>query len=269
MPMVYVSSAPVSNVTVGTRAAFAGLAATVSLGCLGPSRCIVEDGQIVVDSPFDLEIGSAEYAKALVSLSRPVARVVHDSRTKTATTNWHCHAEARLKTPYFGCDRLTLTFTDEEKTLEHFRLIIGQASSADKRMSYAECRETMGKIVADMEGSLGVTMRRTSDSRSEEEDQERVREVLEEYSRRKDECYGFIQNYVCFVGGKTSKGVPVDYRVYGMINWRGRCEIHVECARHQEYLFPSCKTGNITPARKNAMVGTLQESHGGATCPLE
>lgn len=223
-------------------AALAGLAATVSSGCLGPSRCVVEDGRIVVDSPFDLEIGSAEYAKALVGLSRPVARVRHDSRTKTATTNWHCHAEARLKTPYFGCDRLTLSFTDEEKKLEHCRLVIGRASSADKRMSYAECRETMGKVVAALEGSLGVTMRRTSDSRSEEEEQERVREVLEDYRRGKDKCYGFIQSYVCFVGEKTSKGVKVDYRIYGMIDWRGRCEIHIEYSRHRENLFPSCET---------------------------
>lgn len=35
----------------------------VSLAAVGEFR--VENGNIVVDSPFDLEIGSAEYAKAL------------------------------------------------------------------------------------------------------------------------------------------------------------------------------------------------------------
>ena len=51
-------------VRIGSMAVV-GLAAMVLSGCVSAPKYVIEDGRIVVDSPFDLEIGSTEYAKAL------------------------------------------------------------------------------------------------------------------------------------------------------------------------------------------------------------
>ena len=65
----------------------------VSLAAVGEFR--VEGGKIVVDSPFDLEIGSAEYAKALGDGVKSHADVRKDSKTGAMATNWYHSAKAR------------------------------------------------------------------------------------------------------------------------------------------------------------------------------
>ena len=81
---------------------FVGLAVFVLSGCASASKCVVENGCIVVGSPFDLEIGSTEYANMFGSLIQTSAHAVYDPDTKTTTTNWHHHVAARLAAPYFG-----------------------------------------------------------------------------------------------------------------------------------------------------------------------
>ena len=99
--------------------AVVGLAAMVLSGCVSAPKYVIEDGRIVVDSPFDLEIGSTEYAKALGNKVHTSVYADYDLKTKTMTTNW-CHsAEAKLITPYFGSDTLWLSFNGEEKELDH------------------------------------------------------------------------------------------------------------------------------------------------------
>ena len=85
------------------------IAATVLLGsavtalpCEAKYR--IEDGEIVLDSPFELEIGSGEYANAFGDLIRTDAHAIYDPLTKKTTTNFYHYAEARLATPYFGCE---------------------------------------------------------------------------------------------------------------------------------------------------------------------
>jgi hypothetical protein len=48
----------------------------------------VEDGKIVVASPFDLEIGSSEYARALGDCVKSHADVRKNPRTGIMATNW-------------------------------------------------------------------------------------------------------------------------------------------------------------------------------------
>ena len=118
-----------------------GSAVAALPGFAGESKWQIKNGSIFLDSPFELEIGSTEYAKALGSRIRTTAHANYDPDTKTTTTNYHHYADARLKTPYFGHDRLSLSFKGEEKSLEHCSLAIGRwASDKGKVMSYAECR---------------------------------------------------------------------------------------------------------------------------------
>ena len=232
--------------------ALLGLAMMMQSGCASAPKCVVENGRIVVDSPFDLEIGSTEYAKMFGSLVKTEAFANYDPKTKTTTTNRYHHAEARLATPYFGCESVSLSFKGEEKALESCHLSIGHAWSSDKRkMSYAECRETVNKIVADMSKHLDITMRCGIES-SEKEAKESVRKSLEEYKRKKKKCYGLARSFVCFTGEKTIKNVRVDYSVSGLINEKGQCDIHVSYSKHPDFLS-FWKSGDKIPVYTNEM----------------
>lgn len=233
---------------------FVGLAVFVLSGCASASKCVVENGCIVVGSPFDLEIGSTEYANMFGSLIQTSAHAVYDPDTKTTTTNWHHHVAARLATPYFGCDRLSLFFKGEEKVLEHCHLSIGDnwVSEEGKTMSYAECRETVDRIAADIGRRLGITMR-CRGVNTEAETMDRVRKSLEEYRRRKEKCFGLARGFVHYAGERTCRNVQVDYRVSGMLNDKGKCSIHVSCSKRFDPLSVSCKTGDRIPVYTNAM----------------
>ena len=98
---------------------------------------------------------------------------------------------------------------------------------------------------------LGITMRCTSES-SEEEAKESVRESLEEYKHKQEKCYGLARSFVDFVGEKTVKNVQVDYSVSGMINEKGRCNIHVSYSKHRDFLS-SWKLGDKIPVYTNEM----------------
>ena len=238
----------------GTVAATALIGAAVMAlsGCLSTPKCIVENGRIVVDSPFDLEIGSTEYAKMFGSLVHTSVCVSYDPSTKTTTTNWYHHAEVLLKTPYFGHDRLSLSFKGEEKALEHCSLTSGcWTSDKGKLMSYAECRETVDRIAADMGKRLGITMWCRSDQ-PENEVKESVRKSFEDCKRRKEKCNSLSSSFVNFAGEKTVKNIQVDYSVCGMINEKGRCNIHVSYSKHHDFLS-SWKQGDKIPVYTNEM----------------
>ena len=75
-------------------AAVASLAVAMTTGCVStPSAYRVENQKIVLDSPFALEIGSTEYAKAFGDLIQTSAHANYDPQTKKTTTNFYHHAE--------------------------------------------------------------------------------------------------------------------------------------------------------------------------------
>ena len=102
----------------------------------------MENGELVVDSPFDLCIGSTEAAKMLGTqlTSSPV-----NGRTY--------HGFARLATPYFGFDKMSLTFMGEEKALFAINLF----QDGDK-LSLDDYRKRVRDIAADIEQRFGVKM---------------------------------------------------------------------------------------------------------------
>ena len=228
----------------------AGLVAMVLSGCVSAPKYIVEDGRIVVNSPFDLEIGSTEYAKALGSKVRTSVHANYDPKAKTTTTNWYHSAEANLATPYFGFDRLWLSFKGEEKELDHCSFL---AAGKGRMLSCSECRETVGKIAEDMGKRLGVSMRCTHD-RAEDEAKESVRESVEQCKRRGEKFCDISCSFVMFTGEKTVKDVKVDYSVSGMINMKGRCNIHISYSKRRGFAFPSWKSGDAIPVYTNEMV---------------
>jgi len=233
------------------------IAATVLLGsavtalpCEAKYR--IEDGEIVLDSPFELEIGSGEYAKAFGDLIRTDAHAIYDPLTKKTTTNFYHHAEARLATPYFGCEKVSLNFKGEEKSLEQCNFGIGRwASNSGKMMSYSECRETVDKIAADMGKRLGIVMRCTSHVKSEEEAKESVRGLDAEFKRRKEKSGWFATGVVLFCGEKKVKDVSVQYTVNGMFSNKGDYSISIYYMKRQHFKWPSYKPGDKIPVFTN------------------
>ena len=109
----------------------------------------MENGELVVDSPFDLCIGSTEAAKMLGTqlTSSPV------NGTYSYGTNLQYYGFARLATPYFGFDKMSLTFMGEEKALFAINLF-----QDDDKLSLDDCRKTVRDIAADIEQRFGVKM---------------------------------------------------------------------------------------------------------------
>ena len=109
----------------------------------------MENGELVVDSPFDLCIGSTEAAKMLGTqlTSSPV------NGTYSYGTNLQYYGFARLATPYFGFDKMSLTFMGEEKALFAINLF----QDGDK-LSLDDYRKRVRDIAADIEQRFGVKM---------------------------------------------------------------------------------------------------------------
>jgi len=112
----------------------------------------MENGELVVDSPFDLCIGSSEAAKLL-------GAKLHSSTYDG--TKQHYFAIARLSKPYFGCQTLSLNFYGEEKALGHIRL-------SNLKLPLDDCRKNVLDIAADISQRFGVKMEPATDETPEE-----------------------------------------------------------------------------------------------------
>ena len=228
---------------------------TMSAGGVSAPPYRIENQRIVLDSPFALEIGSTEYAKAFGDLIQTSAHANYDPQTRKTTTNFYHHAEAWLATPYFGCERVWLNFKGEEKTLNSCNLSRGSFYGSSKKMTFDECRATVGKIVADMESRFGMTMRCTNDL-SENDAKARVKEMGEEFKQRGGKCGGYATSFV-YYGWQTKNAHGfVDYHVSGMMDEKGGCSINVDFSVSPEFLRRSYQPGDKIPVYTNEMCST-------------
>ena len=158
----------------------------VFAACLAGVSCVgaafadgfrVEDGKIVVDSPFDLEIGSTEYAQALGSHVETHDYVHADDY----------YAQARFSQPYFGADGAGLSFSSDDggKTLSTVSLSYwSESGRGGGKLSFGECRAKYDEIAADIAKRLGVEMDTSGD---DDPDEEEVLESVAEMERLKDD----------------------------------------------------------------------------------
>ena len=235
--------------------ASASLAVAVMTGCVSAPSYRIESQRIVLDSPFALEIGSTDYAKAFGDLIQTSAHATYDRETKKTTTNFYHHAEAWLATPYFGCERVWLNFKGEEMTLNSCNLSRGSFYGSSKKMSFDECRATVGKIVADMESRFGMTMRCTTDL-SENDAKACVKEMGEEFKQRGEKCGGYATSFVYYSWQTKNAHGFVDYRVSGMMDEKGGCSINVDYSAPPEFLRRSYQPGDKIPVYTNEMCST-------------
>ena len=156
----------------------------------------MENGELVVDSPFDLCIGSSEAAKLL------------DAKLHSSTydgTKQHYFAIARLSKPYFGCQTLSLNFYGEEKAL-------GSVHLSNLKLPLDDCRKNVLDIAADISQRFGVKMEPATDETPEEalKRHERWRSSTDNSRYRISfiDCHTRMDN-----GQKT-----VSYEVEGMVD---------------------------------------------------
>ena len=156
----------------------------------------MENGELVVDSPFDLCIGSTEAAKML-------GTKLHSSTYDG--TNRQYFASARLSKPYFGCQTLSLNFYGEEKSL-------GSIHLNNRKLPLDDCRKTVLDMADDIGKRFGVQMETMLDITDEE--------ALKRYNSR----YSSTDNsryLVLFIDYRTRMGngqKTVSYQVEGFVD---------------------------------------------------
>ena len=198
-------------------------------GCASVGNARMENGKLVVDSPFDLEIGSTKYAKMLGDRLQSTTSANYDPRTKVTTTNWSWYASCRLSEQYWGCREVSLYFKGEERRLDNFRLeCSARDTSLAWKMTPDECRQAVRGIAADVEGRLGLSMSTGHDS-----DNEEVAKMVEDMKKEHDagkagSRHGITvsRSFVHKTGHNDSANVGA--RITGMVGNDGKCWCSVE-----------------------------------------
>ena len=195
----------------------------------------IEDGKIVVDSPFDLEIGSPEYAKALGSAVKSHKDVRKSPKTGETVTNWYHFGEASFVRPYFGAKKALLSFNDEGKTLSSARLSIGEDDkSFVGALTFDECCKAYNEIAADMSKRLGEEVGVDDDVTEEE-----AREEIEELVKREKVGSCFSSSFRSDGVKVTNKYGNVWYNLSAMMHENKKCWISLDIERPRDLPTPS------------------------------
>ena len=195
----------------------------------------IEDGKIVVDSPFDLEIGSPEYAKALGSAVKSHKDVRKSPKTGETVTNWYHFGEASFVRPYFGAKKALLSFNGEGKTLSSARLSIGEDDkSFVGALTFDECCKAYNEIAADMSKRLGEEVGVDDDVTEEE-----AREEIEELVKREKVGSCFSSSFRSDGVKVTNKYGNVWYNLSAMMHENKKCWISLDIERPRDLLTPS------------------------------
>ena len=195
----------------------------------------IEDGKIVVDSPFDLEIGSPEYAKALGSAVKSHKDVRKDPKTGETVTNWYHFGEASFVRPYFGAKNAWLSFSGEDKALSGAGLSIGKDDkSFAGALAFDECCKLFDEIAADMSKRLGEEIDVAYDVTEEE-----ARERIEELVKREKTGRSFSSSFRSDSVTVTNKYGDVCYNLTAMMHENKKCWISLDIERPHDLPTPS------------------------------
>ena len=198
----------------------------------------VEDGKIVVDLPFDLEIGSPEYAKALGSAVKSHKDVRKDPKTGETVTNWYHFGEARFAQPYFGARKACLSFSGEDKTLSSVHFSPGKDNkSFVGSLAFDECRKLFDEIAADMSRRLGEEID-VDDDVTEEEAKKRIEELVKREKTGRSFSSSFRSDSVTV----TNKYGDVCYNLTAMMHENKKCWISLHIERPRDLPTPSIQS---------------------------
>lgn len=198
----------------------------------------IEDGKIVVDSPFDLEIGSPEYAKALGSAVKSNKDVRKDPKTGETVTNWYHFGEARFAQPYFGANKAWLSFAGDDKALSSVHFSVGDhKTSFGGSLTFSECCKLYEEIAADMSKRLGEEIDVDDDVTEEE-----AREEIEELVKREKVGSCFSSSFRSDGVTVTNKYGDVWYNLSAMMHENKKCWISLSIERPRDFLRSSASS---------------------------
>ena len=206
------------------------LICAVSLGislCAGVSASAADEPAFTVDSPFDLTLGSTNYAVRLGKSVRSNTSAWYDPETKVTTTNWSAYGSVRLSAPYHGVKSVSLDFKGEERRLDSFRFDIGEKKHASGgTLSVEECRKIMKEIADDISKRFGVKMEASKydGELSDEEIDERIEQMTKDDPGKRWTVYTSFSH---IHGSGEREGVGVGYSVSGMVDRKRMCSVHV------------------------------------------
>ena len=161
----------------------------------------VENGTIIVSSPFDLE-----------------RYVNYNPDTKKTTTNEAAYARAKLAKPYFGCRTISLNFGGKEKRLSsiHMDWERGQTRKGkDSALTNQECRDLVDRILEDMKTHTNMTVSASVD-RTEEDALERIAEMYKN-DGKPEERHEYHVPFYSWRATRQRNGAPADYWLSAMV----------------------------------------------------
>ena len=204
------------------------LVCVVSLGmslCAGVSASAADESAFTVDSPFDLTLGSTNYAVRLGKSVRSNTSASYDPETKVTTTNWSAYGFVCLSTPYHGVKSVSLDFKGEERRLDSYSFSIGgKKRGIGGTLTVDECRKIMKEIADDISKRFGVKMEASKydGELSEEEIDKRIEQMT------KGKRHQTVSTSFSHINGFGEReGVGVGYSVSGMVDRKRMCSVHV------------------------------------------
>lgn len=192
--------------------------------------------ELVVDSPFELKIGSAEYAKMFGTAVHSYTSRRFDYELGAETNYVYRSASARLRSPYFGLEQMSLSFHGDDRKLESVRAY--RSYKNRNRISMEECRGIVEKIAADIDSRFGLRMADSMYVDAADKTMSRLDELRAEYAEKKKNTKAgsrtgsFSISFCSAHATKEIDGVEVDLSVLGFIDNNTNCEVNIEMERH-------------------------------------
>ncbi len=205
----------------------------------------IEDGKVVVDSPFDLEIGSPEYAKALGNGVKSHKDVRKDDKSGETVTNWYHSGEAHFAQPYFGANKAWLSFAGDDKALSRVHFSSGKDNKSYVGvLTFDECCKLFDEIAADMSKRLGEEID-VDDDVTEEEARERIEELVKR--EKVGSCFSSSFRYDGVT--VTNKYGDVRYNLSAMMHENKKCWVGLDIEHPRDlpttYIHSSRDDGRI------------------------
>ena len=194
--------------------------------CAGVSASAADESAFTVDSPFDLTLGSTNYAVRLGKSVRSNTSASYDPETKVTTTNWSAYGFVCLSTPYHGVKSVSLDFKGEERRLDSYSFSIGgKKRGIGGTLTVDECRKVMKEIADDISKRFGVKMEASKYDGGELSDKE-IDERIEQMTKGKR--HRTVSTSFSHINGFGEReGVGVGYSVSGMVGRKRMCSVSV------------------------------------------
>ena len=209
----------------------AAVAFTVLAVCAGRIALGAEGDSFVVDSPFDLTLGSTNYAARLGKAVRSNASAWYDPTTKVTTTNWSAYASVRFAKPYHGATHASLQFKGEDRVLDSYSFEIGESRRRiGGTLTVEEARKIMQEVSDDISKRFGVEVKKDDDLGDGDLTDAEIDEQIEERLKKGDGKMRTVNRAFAFMRRNARgerEGVGVGYGLAAFVDKNRKCSVHV------------------------------------------